>query len=331
MKLIGTLLVVVLLAAAWWLYEPQASISHEVAIAQATPLVDEALPAEEESQVDKIATYYLERYGSSIQSVVTQASLLSELDQLQKDLPVQGRSLFDQAVTQAFPAMATEILRLIDRLIAYENWLDGNTAQLNRLEPAEGLAKLWQKRYELFGLDADELWADSVFDVDAKQTQIQNELDRLSKTDDLSTEAIADEFISRVDDIFGNSVAGAIVSPSDVSQAILSLNSVQSDLASMNPDDRAQTLESLRKKAGFSDEAILRLAERDLANQRKWDLGYQYMDARDQLAKQYSGVEYQQELQSLQQESFGSQASTIAAEERSGFNRFDRPRRYGVN
>lgn len=282
-------------------------------------------------QVSQIAQDLKRRYGASIGSVVTQARLLSELDRLQSLQPVGGRALFEEAVSLAFASRAPQIFALIDLLIEYENWVDENSAMLNRLDAAARLAKLWEKRYELFGDDADLLWADSALGGDAKQVQIQAEMDRLSQIKDQSAGSIADQLLKKVDEVYGSSAAAALLTPNDLGQAAFALDSVQANLAELDAQSRAREIDQLRRQAGYSEAAIAQLAARDHLNQQKWDTGYQYQAAKQQLAEQYTGARYEQQLSILQFETFGSLAKAIAAEERSGFYRFDRPRQYGVN
>ena len=283
------------------------------------------------SQASQIAQDLKRRYGASIGSVVTQARLLSELDRLQSLQPIGGSALFEEAVSLAFASRAPQILALIDLLIEYEDWVDENSAILNRLDAAARLAKLWEKRYELFGDDADLLWADSALGGDAKQVQIQAEMDRLSQIKDQSAGSIADQLLKKVDEVYGGSTAAALLTPNDLGQAVFALDSVQANLAGLDAKSRAREIEQLRRQAGYSEDAIAKLAARDQSNQQKWDTGYQYQAAKQQLAEQYTGARYEQQLSILQFETFGSLAKAIAAEERSGFYRYDRPRQYGVN
>jgi hypothetical protein len=281
--------------------------------------------------VNQIASRFQRRYGASIGSVVTQAGLLSELDRLQSTHPNQSRLLFDEAVKMAFPNQAAQILRLIDLLIEYEDWVDTNSGRLNRLESVERLAKLWEKRYELFGADADLLWAESTLGGDVKQLQIQAEMDRLSQINDQSASSIADQLLDKIDEIYAGSTAAALLTPNDLGQAVFALDSVQADLAALDPQSRVDQIKELRKKVGYPEEVITQLAQRDQINQQKWDTGYQYQAAKQSLSEQYTGSRYEQELSNLQSATFGSSAPTIAAEERSGFYRFNRPRQFGVN
>ena len=281
--------------------------------------------------VTQLASYFKKRYGPSIQSIITQASLLSELDRLEKTQPEHSRELFDESVSMAFPYQSKQILSVIDLLIVYEKWLDANTAQLNRLEPGAQLATLWEKRYELFGEDAEVLWADNALGSDAKQAQIQAEMNQLAQVTDQPAGRIADQLLTKIDEVYADSVAAALLTPEDLEQAIFAMDSVQADLAALDQEARARTIDELRRKVGHSEEAIDQLAQRDQRNQQKWDTGYQYQAAKKLLLEQYTGARYEQELSDLQLELFGNSAATIAAEERSGFYRFDRPRLYGVN
>jgi hypothetical protein len=82
---------------------------------------------------------------------------------------------------------------------------------------------------------------------------------------------------------------------------------------------------------GSSEEQVERMAARDADNERRWQVGYQYMEKRDEAVKLYQGAELEERLDALRQQYFGNEANTIALEEKDNFFRFKRPRIYGRN
>ena len=88
----------------------------------------------------------------------------------------------------------------------------------------------------------------------------------------------------------------------------------------------------MRKGLGLDDAALGRWDALDHERDRRWEVGLKYMAERAALAKQYSGEDARGACsRSCGARYFGAEAATIADEEASGFFRFDRPRRHGLN
>jgi len=119
--------------------------------------------------------------------------------------------------------------------------------------------------------------------------------------------------------------------PTMLAELFLRMDSVQRELAAMNPNDRAAELARIRKQLGFDDAGIARFAERDERNESRWQSGREYMQDRARLEATFEGDALEAELSALRRDRFGDQAPTIEREERAGFYRFERPRIYGRN
>ena len=95
--------------------------------------------------------------------------------------------------------------------------------------------------------------------------------------------------------------------------------------------DRQNAINESRKQLGFTDDDIKLLAQEDKIKEQRWQNGYQYMSARDQLSQAYEGDDLESKLLELREKYFNNEAPTIKAEEDSGFYRYNRPRLYGSN
>ena len=111
----------------------------------------------------------------------------------------------------------------------------------------------------------------------------------------------------------------------------LDLESVQKDLSSAGPEERAQSLREIRKGLGLSEEAIQRWEVLDGERDARWDAGAKYMQEREALAKQLSGADLEARLKELRSRYLGGEAEVVGEEEQNGFFRFTRPRRWGRN
>ncbi|HON60229.1 MAG TPA: hypothetical protein PK314_00020, partial [Deltaproteobacteria bacterium] len=73
------------------------------------------------------------------------------------------------------------------------------------------------------------------------------------------------------------------------------------------------------------------MARRDADNQRRWDIGLEYMEERGRIVREFQGHEQEERLKALRERYFLDEAGTIELEEKDGFFRFERPRIYGRN
>ena len=279
----------------------------------------------------KLAVHYLEHYGETIAEPVTQARLYNERRALLDRYPSSGHELFEDAVTTAFPNLASQILTLIANLDRYHDWLDAHEFRLQGLPVLERSAEVWQQREAIFGTVASEIWAEEENVVEEQSEVFQQELARLEEAEELQLTELAYQLKTTADDLYGNRLTRQFVGSGALGHALFSMNSVQSQLAGLPPEARQQAINSLRQQLGYSKHAIEQLAEQDQAREQKWQNGRAYTTERDALRQRLSGEALDAALSSLREEHFGMAAPTIAREEEEGFYRFERPRQYGVN
>lgn len=279
----------------------------------------------------QLAVQYLERYGETIEHPATQALLFNERLELLEMHPDNGAELFARAIQLAFPDQKIKILALMTDLERYQAWLEDNELRLQGLRVMERQAALWQQREAIFGDLANQIWADERNALEQKSEDFAHSLSRLNQADELQLQELAFQLQTTVDELYGNDLTAQMAGSGALGHTLFSMDSVQSQLKALPADDRQKKINDLRRQLGYSDAVVEKLAKEDQAREEKWEKGKAYMNERDSLAQGLSGQQLQNALQDLRQEYFGVTAPTIAREEKEGFFRFERRRRYGVN
>jgi len=279
----------------------------------------------------ELAVLWLERFGESIHEAATQARLYPERQALLEARPRDGKPLFQRAVETAFPDHVDGILSLMTSLDHYHDWLDLNELRLQALPPMPREVEIWQQRDALFGALASEIWGDETSYLEERSDAFQRHLAELDQSAHLPLPELAHQLQTSAREVYGSDLNQQFAGSGALGHALLSLTSVQSQLAGLPADERQAAIDGLRQQLGYSDLAIERMADQDRANEEKWQNGYRYMAQRQALAQRLAGDELNNALESLREEHFGIAAPTIAREEEEGFYRFERPRRYGLN
>ncbi|OZG74177.1 hypothetical protein BTA51_03935 [Hahella sp. CCB-MM4] len=284
-----------------------------------------------ESYIDAMAMELLETYGDTIQNRRTQAKLLAVRDQVLGLYPVEGEAVFARILALAFPGYADQILETINLMAGYENWLAENQLALSEMSFLEREGAIWHKRRQMFGEDAELIWAEEKQAWAQKQQKIQQVIMTLDQSDANSLDETLFQLQSALNDTYGNGVERLAMDNGVIAQVYFGFESVQGKLRGMSPDQRQLEINQLRKQLGYSDEQIQRLEERDLKRNQRWDNGLAYMAERNALTTRLSGPELERELDQLRLRYFKHEAKTIALEEKDGFYRYERPRLYGRN
>lgn len=294
----------------------------------------EPLPADladSDNPAEQLAILYLERYGNTIDQIKTQLELNGERAEALDIYPDRGDQLFEQAVHIAFPDLADSILELLAKLDSYNLWLDDNELRLQGLSVMNRQAALWQKREEIFGVLANDIWDRSESELEQKAETFQRELARLSEAHGQSLQELAYQLQTTVEELYGNDMTYQLTGSGALGRTLFKMDSVQSQLEALPPEERQEAINELRRQLGYPEDAIEKLAEQDQERAEKWETGNAYMAERKQLAETLSGEQLDQALQELRQEHFGNSAVTIRKEEEDGFYRFERERQHGIN
>lgn len=281
------------------------------------------------SDPDELVAYLRARFGKHLANRYVQIQMLEKLMRhFQAKNPAGWQAELLAALRAAFPERADELAANLQRRIAYEDWLAQHKDRLAGLGERERRDALWEARARLFGEDAaEEIWAserknqavsDALAEIDARPDATVS--DRLAQY----KESLLDAHQEHTDTFLQNHRQEAL-------SRFLGLDSVQRELATLAPAERAAALREVRRGLGLDDAALGRWDSLDQERDRRWEAGRAYMAERAELAKQHAGEALEARLAELRARHFGGEAETIADEEAAGFFRFDRPRRYGFN
>lgn len=289
---------------------------------------DEELRARLQADFDMqdVVQYFREKYGKTIHHKHTQVMLVEKLmGYLMKMYPDDWVVYMYAMLREIFPGMENEIFDTFEKLHKYNTWLKENQNDLAQLNSKDKRNALWEKRYEIFGQDADQVW-----EAEKRIEPIYNALDTIQESDmpfneklSLYKQSIQEAYKSNTDTFVARK-------QQELMNSFLDVESVQKDLANMTPQERKENLKEVRKAMGLDSTALQRWEELDQVRDQRWDAGMQYMKERAELEKKYKGAELEKQLDSLRMKYFGDEAETIKNEEESGYYRFSQPRKYGL-
>jgi len=289
---------------------------------------DEELRARLQADFDMqdVVQYFRDTYGKTIHHKHTQVMLIEKLKgYLSKMYPDDWVVYLYAMLREIFPGMENEIFDTFEKLHTYNAWLEENENELAQLPSKDKRNALWEKRYEIFGQDADQVW-----EAEKRVEPIYNALDTIQESNmpfneklSLYKESIQEAYKNNTDQFVARK-------QQELMNSFLNVESVQKDLASMAPEERKENLKELRKAMGLDSAALKRWDELDTVRDQRWNAGMQYMQQRAELEKKYKGAELEKQLDSLRIKYFGDEAETIKNEEESGYFRFTQPRKYGL-
>jgi hypothetical protein len=248
-----------------------------------------------------------------------------------EEFPVKGESVFQQIMRTAFPNYANGIFALLDNMRQYNEWHVDMLLTLNNMNPLTRKGTLWEKRTDLFGDLAQEIWQQELEGEENKQKNIQETLALLHQANELSMTDRLNILTESINQQYGDEHSDFLISKGMDADIYFHLDSVQTDLEKMSEPEREDSLAESRRQLGFTSERIKELAQQDKDNETRWKNGYEYMLARDQVVNLYSGSELKEKLIDLRDKYFKHEAATIEKEEQADFYRYNRPRLYGSN
>lgn len=270
-------------------------------------------------------------YGDRIAELYVQASLINVQAFVMERYSDDGAERFKHIIQTAFPDYAASIMSILERLGIYNEWLHTMQATIQEQSLQETQALLWEKRYALFGDDAEEIWLKEQQELSLHRNGVQARMMELENDTVMSL----DEKLYQMQTVIAEEQAGSlqnmVVNPSVVTQAFFSLNSVQANLAELAPEARQEKISAIRLQSGFSEARVAELAQQDQDRNARWDNGLAYMEERAALVQSLNESELESALSALRTKYFKHEAITIEREEATGFLRYQRPRLYGVN
>lgn len=276
--------------------------------------------------IKKLRTEYLDQ----IANIAFQVSLKEIKEDMIRTYPARGAESFADVVKSAFPDYANSIFSAIEKMAIYDEWLLNNLLVLNEISLLDQQNTLWQKRYELFGDAAKEIWQEEISAEQERQASVKKSVTLLDTAYDTPMDDRLSLFTTSFNESFSGSMQDSVLdSKGLLSQVFFGFDAVQRDLQAMTPEDRQQQINDIRRSIGYEENLVIFLADQDQQKERRWQNGYDYMAARQQAID--SGVDNEERLAQIRNAHFGKEASTIAKEEEIGFYRYQRPRIYGRN
>lgn len=273
-----------------------------------------------------------QQYADSIHNVAVQVQLKEFLDELLKIYPQQGRALFENVIQGAFPDIAKAIVKAVDTMVLYDDWLLDNILDLNDMTPLKYNGALWEKRRELFGNNANKIWSSEITAQEERVEVLQRTVALLDQAHDTTMYERIYILQSSYEEQYSDTIENAVFDSKGVlAQTLFGFDSVQKELSGMSNDARQTEIDTIRRTIGFDEHQILYLAEQDQMKDLRWQNGASYMDARQILRDELSDKELEMALEHLREKHFKHEAPTIAREEANDFFRYTRPRIYGRN
>ena len=270
-------------------------------------------------------------YGKSIHELNVQASLINVKQYVLKYDPLNGVERFNRVIYTAFPKYAASILSIIERLDVYNHWIDENQIMLTELTDKVQQGTIWEKRRELFGDDAEIIWADELAELSQKQTQMHDLFSQLDQAEGMSIEETLYQLTTAISENHEGSIQELSSNGGKVAHALFNLESVQGTLKALSPEDRQSEINKVRRAVGYSEEQIIKQQEKDEKRNKQWENGLSYMSERSSLVEMTSEADLPNALKKLREKYFLEDAIVIQKEEASDFWRFKRPRKYGNN
>ena len=275
-----------------------------------------------------IAQMVKQRFGERLDSPYWRMKLINDLMILFKEhYPNHWRSELEDFFRNAFPEIAEDLLRKLAALLEYNDWLDSLKATMKFASLKERQAALWEKRLALFGEEAYDIWEAAL-----KTEQLQEKIAEVDEYAGNFAEK-ADLYRDSLQEIFGEDVlAEDAPHKTQKMTKFLELDSVQEELRRLPVAQRYQELRDFRESFGMDDAALERWDALDQERIEMWSKAEIYMAEREKLSQQYQGDQFTQKLTELQNQLFGeTEAKYIRNEERSGYYRFDKPQKVGLN
>ena len=133
------------------------------------PSAEGPVSSEIEAFIQQMAVELAARYKADISKISVQLKLIKLRDYIRVNFPAEGDEVFRRIIFQAFPNYATAIFVNISNMDNYQTWLNENYSLLEEMSLLERNGSLWEKRSELFGDSAKEIWQHELTAVAGKQ------------------------------------------------------------------------------------------------------------------------------------------------------------------
>jgi len=232
-------------------------------------------------------------------------------------------SCIEELAKVAFPLKYADISSYYKSLLKYRAWLESSQSIENKRKGMEWEISLWQKRYEIFGMEAsEELYAGERY-----LKKIQSQID-LSSGSDKNIDVKIDLLKENI-----NNLVSLKQNPQDslgeefvqYGEMFLSSTKVQENLWELQPERRYETLKKIRTSVGIPENRLEDLDRWDRQRISEWEKGQLYLKELNELKKNIGSnrEKFNQESEKLKVLILGTEnASEIIEEEKQGINRF---------
>ena len=287
---------------------------------------NELAPSEAEKiQAEKIK-FLRAQYGVRISNPYWQIKMIDQLmGFMKKEFPLSWESELIKLFHLVFPDYADALTAKLYAHIEYIAWVDALKNNLTFENQDDRRQALWDKRLELFGEDAYQIW-----EAVLKQDKFDAQMKSLAQSTD-SFDSKKEEYIKSMKTVFGENILQA-GHKTQIINHFLTLDNVQSDLRNMPAEQRRAQLHNYRQSMGLDDAALVRWNTLDKQRDTLRDTGNNYMQQREQLANQHEGEALAKKVELLRIDLFGEvESKVISNEETSGYYRFNTPQKFGFN
>ncbi len=288
----------------------------------------------DDPEIEKIIAIMKERYGKKLSDKRIQIRLLGGLVRhLKKKNPYDWRERIRAVINAEFPEYAADLADKLEKLDEYNAYLKEHREELRSMGRADMKEAMMAKRREIFGHECDEIW-----DRELSAGKIADMVARLDGRRDLSAYDKMRAYGSFTKSLYpessdlssGKSGDEIMVRNYELANTFLEMDSVQSELRAMAPDERARFLRQMRLSVGLREDVVTKMAEADAVRDRMWENGPAYNSERSDILSKYDGDERERKLDEARRKYFGENAGLIKFEEDTfKFNRFQFPRRWG--
>jgi hypothetical protein len=267
-------------------------------------------------------------YGEAIDDPKVQVQAIERIEKtIRSDLPETWREKMDDALKATFPGKVDALMAMFKRLDRYNSWLDVNWARLLGMSQMDRESLLRAKRQEIFGEAAGRIWSE-----DQRAVAVSRVIEGLSRVKGAPLAEKLSFFEGSIRQAYGQEADVFIQSrQQQLLDRFLGLESVQADLGAMQPQERRQSLMSIRKAMGMDEATRMRLDALEKSRDERWGKGLAYLKERQRIVSTVQGETRNRMLDELRVSSFGPEAAIIASEEGAGFFRFSSRRVYGKN
>ena len=233
------------------------------------------------------------------------------------------QSCIEELARVAFPSKYADIIFYYKSLIKYRDWLESYQSIENKRKGKEYEISVWQKRYEIFGMEASEelyagerylkkiqsqidLSAESNNNIDTKIDLLRENINHIVSLKQNPQDSLGEDFIQ-----FGES--------------FLKSPKVQENIWELQAERRYETLKKIRTSVGIPENRLEDLETWDRQRISEWEKGQLYLKELNELKKNSGnkGEKFSQDSEKLRILIFGNEnAIEVLEEEKQGINRF---------